>query len=382
MNEVVTQIQAPKKRLKFIDMARTIAILLMLEGHLVYDLLDPALRDPNNAVYASWSYVRQFTAPMFLTLTGLIFVFLMLKNDEIPYFQNVRIKKGLKRVVELFFWGWLLQWYAFHVLECIATGIFTILVIYGLYKLIRFIPLWIYFLAAAIFLFSFYLFLRTLPDGMPWPTNAWYFVQNAFHGPGNRAIFPISPSMGFTMLGAMLGAILHKYPKRSRTIAFPITMIALGFILFFWENALLGGLDSLIHSISPGFEYKYININWIVERVGMVTMVLGGLMIFDRFLGHYIKNDGLFLKIGQNTLTIYIIHMMILYGSVIGIGLNSFWHEQLNGWEAALAAVLFVAAFVILIKYLDWIKAKLSFILDPIRRFFETIFFIRQPKSK
>jgi len=358
-------------------MARTIAILLMLEGHLVYDLLDPELRDPNNPVYASWAYVRQFTAPIFLTLTGLIFVFLMLKNNVTGYFENIRIKKGFKRVVELFFWGYLLQWYAFHVLECIATGIFTILLIYGLYKIIRFIPLWIYFLVAALLLFSGYLYLRTLPDGMPWPTNAWYFVQNAFHGPGNRAIFPISPWMGYTMFGAMIGAILHKYPKRSRTIAFPISVLIIGCTLFIWANELLGGLDSLIHYFSPDFKYKFIYINWIIERVGMVLNVLGVLMIIDRYFGDRLSSNGLFLKIGQNTLTIYIIHMMILYGSVIGIGLNDYWHHKLNGWEAALAAILFVAAFVILIKYLDWIKAKLSFILDPIKHFFEKIFFIR-----
>lgn len=358
-------------------MARTIAILLMLEGHLVYDLLDPELRDPTNGVYATWSYVRQFTAPIFLTLTGLIFVFLMLKNNEQSYFQNIRIKKGFKRVVELFFWGYLLQWYAFHVLECIATGIFTILLIYGLYKLIRFIPLWIYFFVAAVLLFTGYLYLRELPKDMPWPTNAWYFVQNFFHGPGNRAIFPISPWMGYTMVGAMIGALIHRYPKHVPRMYFPLGFLVIGSTLFFGANEILGGVDDLAQYFSTGFKYKFVYINWIIERVGMVLNVLGVLMIIDRYLGDYLKSDSLFLKVGQNTLTIYIIHMMILYGSVIGIGLNDFWHQELNGWEAALAAVLFITAFIILIKYLDWIKAKLSFILDPIKKLFERLFFIR-----
>lgn len=376
MTDVVVENKAPKKRLKFIDMARTIAILLMLEGHLVYDLLDPELRDPNNGVYATWSYVRQFTAPIFLTLTGLIFVFLMLKNNVKGYFENIRVKKGLKRVVELFFWGYLLQWYAFHVLECIATGIFTILLIYGLYKLIRVIPLWIYFFVAAVLLFAGYLYLRELEKDMPWPTNAWYFVQNAFHGPGHRAIFPISPWMGYTMVGAMIGALIHSYPKHVQRLYFPLGFLVVGFTLFLGANQILGGLDDLVQYFQWDFNYKFVYINWIIERVGMVLNVLGVLMIIDRYLGHHLKSNGLFLKIGQNTLTIYIIHMMILYGSVIGIGLNDYWHEKLNGWEAALAASLFIFAFVMLIKYLDWIKAKLSFILDPIRKFFEKLFFI------
>lgn len=233
----MTQIQSHKKeqvkvRLKFIDMARSIAILLMLEGHFVDDSLAVIYRDPNHPVFATWQYIRGFTAPVFLTVTGLIFVYLLLKNPEIRPFKNVRFKKGFKRVVELFFWGYLVQYYAFHVLECIASGIFLILMIYLLYRLIKFIPLWIYFFAAGFTIFAFYLFMRTLPEGMPWPENAWYYVQNAFHGPGNRAIFPIVPWVGFTMFGAMIGALLHDVHHRIRSWYFPLIVFLIGFALY------------------------------------------------------------------------------------------------------------------------------------------------------
>lgn len=366
-----------KKRLKFIDMARSIAILLMLEGHLVHDLLMPELRDPDNVIFAVWSYVRQFTASIFLTLTGLIFVYLMLKHDGSAFFKNIRVKKGLKRVVELFFWGYVLQWYGFHVLGCIATGIFTILLLYGLYKIIRIVPLWIYFFVAAILIFSGYLFLRELPKDMPWPENAWFHIQNAFHGPSHRAVFPISPWMGYTMIGAMLGTLIYTYPKHVQRIYFPLGFLAVGCSLFWGANEILGVVDTIVDYIAPSFKYRFIYINWIIERVGMVLNVLGVLMIIDHYFGQYMKSDALFLKIGQNTLTIYILHMILLYGSVIKIGLNDHWHHKLNGWEVTFAAAMFILFFVILIKYLDWIKAKLSFILDPIRKFFEKLFFIR-----
>ena len=112
-----------KKRLKFIDMARSVAILLMLEGHFVDDSLAKVYADPDSPVFATWAYIRGFTAPVFLTVTGLIFVFLLLRNQEKFYFRNIRIRKGFKRVIELLFWGLVVQWYAFHVLECIAIGI-------------------------------------------------------------------------------------------------------------------------------------------------------------------------------------------------------------------------------------------------------------------
>ena len=367
----------PKKRLKFIDMARSIAILLMLEGHFIDDSLMLEVRDPGNIFYSTWWYIRGFTAPVFLTVTGLIFVFLLLKQRDKPLFQNIRIKKGLKRVVELFFWGWLLQWYAFHVLECIAVGIFTILLIYVIYKLVRFIPLWVYFFIAGFICFAGYLYLRELPKGLPWPENAWYFVQNAFHGPGNRAIFPILPWMGYTMFGAMIGAIIHDLHKQVLRLYFPLIFIFVGAAFLFFSTEILGALDSFIDLFWASFKYKLIGLNWLYERLGMVFIELGFLMIIDKFLGDKLSSNSLFLKVGQNTLTIYIIHMMILYGSVIGIGINDFYHKKLGPWEAAIGAALFITTFVILIKYLDWIKLKLSFILDPIKKLFERIFFIR-----
>ncbi|MFT5858123.1 MAG: putative membrane protein [Flavobacteriaceae bacterium] len=376
MSEESVVINKPKVRLKFIDMARSIAILLMLEGHFVDDSLLLEARDPSNAIYATWVFIRGFTAPMFLTVTGLIFVYLLLKNGDQGYFSNLRVRKGFKRVIELFFWGYLLQYYAFHVLECIAVGIFTILLIYGIYKLVRFIPLWIYFLVAGFSTFGFYLFFRELPEGEPWPAGIWHFAQNAFHGPRNHAIFPIVPSMGFTMFGAMIGALVYRYHKKVTKFYFPFAFIVIGASLFFFPREILGWSDSLATTLFPSFNYQFVRLDWLYEKVGMIFMILGLLISIDKVIGHKIKETNLFLKVGQNTLTIYIVHMMVLYGSVIGIGVNDFCHKSLGPWQVFIGAVLFILSFVLLIKYLDWIKLKLDFILSPIKDFFNKIFFV------
>ena len=354
-----------KKRLKFIDMARSIAILLMLKGHFIDDSLILEVRDPNNIIYSTWWYIRGFTAPIFLTVTGLIFVFLLLKNKNESFFSNLRVRKGFKRIVELFFWGWILQWYAFHVLECIAVGILFILIIYGIYKLIKIIPLWIFFFMSGFICFAGFLYLSKLPKGMPWPEDAYYMIQNAFHGPSNKSIFPIIPWMGYTMFGAMIGAIIYDFKKYVLHIYFPIMMILLGLSLFIFSDEILQLFDIIVNLSRSSFEYKFIRLNWLYEKMGMVLIALGILIIIDILIGNRIKSDSLFLKIGQNTLTIYIIHMIILYGSIIRIGINDFYHKQLNPWEAIMGALLFIITFIILIKYIDWIKIKLSFILNP-----------------
>jgi hypothetical protein len=97
------------------------------------------------------------------------------------------------------------------------------------------------------------------------------------------------------------------------------------------------------------------------------AMILGTLMIIEKLMGEIRQN--LFLKIGQNTLTIYIIHMILLYGSLTGIGVNDYFNKNLTPWEAAIGALTFISAHLLIIYFLDYIKEKLEFILKPIRKF-------------
>lgn len=386
MSEQTAEIIAkPKVRLRFIDMARSVAILLMLEGHFVDDSLHQMYRDPDNAIYSTWLFIRSFTAPVFLTVTGLIFVYLLLKKREESFSQNLRVRKGFKRVIELLFWGYLVQFYAFHVLECIAAGILLILIIYGLYKLFRVIPLWIYFFAMGVLAFALFPFVDEMPNGMGYPENGWRWLVDIFHDLDRRkpvVLFPSAPFVGYTMFGAMIGALLHDFHSHVKKFYFPAIFTIVGAILFFYPRIVLGAVDSFVDLFAASWNYKFVQLDWLFERLGMVLMELSALMFIDKFFGDRIKGNSLFLKVGQNTLTIYILHMVILYGSIFGFGLNTLISKShgkytLTPWQVALGAALFIAIFVILIKYLDWIKEKLSFILDPIKQLFNRLFFIR-----
>lgn len=88
-------LKPPKTRLYFIDMARTIAILLMLEGHFVHDSLALEWVDDSFPAYRTWKFIRGFTSPTFLTVTGLIFTYLLLGNEQLPFWQNMRVRDYL-----------------------------------------------------------------------------------------------------------------------------------------------------------------------------------------------------------------------------------------------------------------------------------------------
>lgn len=355
----------PKVRLKFIDMARSVAILLMLEGHFVDDSLIMAARDESNTIYSIWHFMRSFTAPIFLTVTGLIFVYLLLKNRDESWIRNIRIKKGFKRVLELFFWGYMVQWYAFHVLECIAVGILSILIIYGIYKLIKVVPLWIYFFVAGVTLFSLYPTVQEMPHKMAWPESVWHAVLDALNRDQTPQIqFPTVPFVAYTMFGAMIGALLHDFHGQVKKMYFPAIFTIVGAAFFFFSTNILEGFDYVLAAMFDSYTYELVAQNWLYKTVGMVLMELSILMFIDNIWGHKINGNSLFLKIGQNTLTIYVLHMVLLYGSISGLGLKREFHQALGPWTVAFGAVGFMLVFVILIKYLEPLKAGVSKLLE------------------
>jgi uncharacterized membrane protein len=355
-----------KVRLQFIDMARSIAILLMLEGHFVDDSLMDMYRDLENPIYATWRYIRGFTAPTFLTVTGIVFVYLLRGNDEKAFFQNFRVKKGFKRAFELLFWGYLLQFNSFHILQCIGIGILLLLSLYGLFKWIRVLPLWSYFILAGLAFFTTEMYLKTLPEGYYLPQGAPGFIQNMFRG--DHSMFPIIPWLGYTMFGGALGTIFYTHKTQLKHWYAPMIMGSIGILLYFFGKEILIQIDHLLGNTT----YHLYYMDYLFGRVGMVFMFLSFLMTLEIIIGEIKPN--LFLQLGQNTLTIFILHMIVLYGSITRMGLTKLFHNKLNPWEVTLGAIGFIAIFVWLIYHLAWIKEKLSFILMPIQQFTDRMF--------
>ena len=65
--------------------------------------------------------------------------------------------------------------------------------------------------------------------------------------------------------------------------------------------------------------------NYLFIRLGDVMVVFALFLILRRLM-----EQRLFLRIGQNTLSIYVIHFIILYGSFTGLGLYRFLHHELS----------------------------------------------------
>lgn len=389
-------VKVPQERLKFIDMARSIAILMMLEGHFTGSALSDAYRDKEYTIYSIWHFIHGLTSPLFFMVTGVVFVYLLSKNTNEPYLKNERVHKGFKRVRSLLFWGYFIQFnifvfgkslyygfknvfngdgwvfhfhfdwfYAFHVLQSIGIGILFLLLIYGVYTLIKRGSLHWYYLIAGLIIFVLYGNMKHhiwwddvlisqgklteaqrhyIPEGFP------KFIQNMFYGQFSE--FSFMRYAGYTILGGMVGSLIRKYEHNVKKWWFGLTFISTGVVLnivpfFFFNN-----LDAFTSAIGLA-EYSHFVFNATsFSRIGQVLILLGILMLID---ANFKVKAKLFLKIGQNTFPVYIVHVIILYGGILGLGLETFdWYKrQFDPYQSMFISLAFIAIFVIMVKYIE-----------------------------
>lgn len=358
-------------RLFFIDAMRAWAILMMLQGHFVDGLLENTFRDPDSIIFTIWSYFRGITAPVFFTVSGFIFTYLLIRVPE-KGFDNPRIKKGIKRGIQLLLIGYLLRlnvfglfmgemYPSFFLVDVLHIIGLSILGIIGLYlfttKQKKYVfPLLLLTISCLLFsfepIYSNWTF-QILPDAL-----ANYFTKT------NGSVFTIIPWFGYTAIGGFFSYLFTQY-KNSRSL-YPkaISIAALtGILLIFYSSDLFLAVSS-ITGIDL-FDAIAAN-NYLFIRLGDVLIAFAVFMLLRQFL-----TSRTVLKIGQNTLSIYIIHFVILYGSFTGLGLYQFFYQSLPPAILIPTAIafMFVCSFLSLYyaRNEDHIKQGMSAALIDLR---------------
>ncbi|MBI1838305.1 MAG: DUF1624 domain-containing protein [Flavobacteriia bacterium] len=370
-----------KSRLKFIDIARSTAIILMLQGHFItltfkdYHSLLTQLRETGSSNYLLfdwWVKIRGFTAPLFFTITGLVFVYLLLKSikedEKTPFFKIDRIQKGLSRAGSLILIGYLLQFnlkyigyylkghvndqfFAFHILQSIGFGLAGLILIYFIYKNLKIGQLEYYFLIAGTGIFIIYPYLTQIYGIHYFPENAPQIIQNIIYGP--KSNFPLIPWIGYVFFGGMLGSLLFKYQKYFQKWWFALACVTLGIILEIYGRVIGKLFDYVTNNSEHFFEKK----TWVYDRLAEVILLISVLIIIEKVIK---PKENLFLKIGQNTFPIYILHVIILYGAIIGYSLKDLFRKGLDAKESFWGAVIFILIFAFYVKFIEIIHAKIA----------------------
>jgi uncharacterized membrane protein len=372
-------------RLKFIDIARSFAIIFMLEGHFIsltyenYFEVHNAIKEfgtSGNFFLDCWHNLRSYTAPLFFTITGLVLGYLLMGQKDELFWKQKRVNKGWRRGLKIIFWGYFLQFnikyflesgkignyiYTFHVLQCIGTGLLILILLYGIHHLFKRIKYSLILFISGITVFAFYPVFLSF-NGTPVPDGFPVLIQNMiFKHELGGAVFPIFPHMGFILIGASIGALFRDYAKHIKRPWFPIVFVIASLLIIYFIK---GVTAMLAHEFQT--KYEFIGGLWLYDRIKIIVIFIGILMYAEQFIK--IKGKFLitlqkgFIGMGQNTLNIYIIHCILLYGSMFGWGIKSVFNKQadkgipLSFGESVLGAILFVLFFAIITYYRVQIK--------------------------
>ncbi|MDN3619381.1 heparan-alpha-glucosaminide N-acetyltransferase domain-containing protein [Polaribacter undariae] len=338
------------KRLYFIDIIRAFAILMMLQGHFIDTLLADSYRDLNDPTFSLWYYFRGITAPTFFTISGLIFTYLLLKAKE-KGLENQRMTKGITRGFFLIGIGYSLRIPVFSWLAGIFSPYFLVIDVLQIIGLSLILIISFYFICGKkTILFSIITLLFGTSIFIIEPlyrdlnlASIPLFLNN-YISKSNGSIFTIIPWSGYVCFGAFLATIFHKNVfKKSFKKIIITSFILFGFILIFYSSNILVFFSKLLQSQLLMDAASY---NYLFTRFGNVLLIFA----FFYSLEKYLKSP-LILKIGQKTLSIYVIHFIIIYGSFTGYGLKYIIGKTLNPIEAIIGAILFLISVCLLSFY-------------------------------
>jgi len=355
----------PKQRVIFIDVLRGYAILMMLQGHVVGVVLDESYRDESHWLYGSLYYLKGLTAPCFFVAAGMIFSYLMSKkvSDGIPF-----VSKGISRGLWLVFLGYVLQWKAWplsklgteewvrvfyflgdsHVLHTMGLSLILIVLLRRIScaKIFYFLTLGLAFVAI---LYGAWVYEQDWGDGFP--RGIGTFLGRSY------AVFPLLPWCGFVLVGAALGAYgWEKAWFSSGKFLVALAAIGGGVMLFGM------GLDYVDIPQLPYGEQSSVSFWRLGEVLIFVALLAWACAQLEKMgkIDHW--SIQILRKAGGETLFIYFVHAVLIYGCITSVGLNTYLGGNLGPWATFLVVLLVEVFFITCAFQLPSLRKKLGWL--------------------
>jgi uncharacterized membrane protein len=352
-----------KKRIIFLDLMRALAVLMMVQGHTIDTFLADEFRTYDSNFYNMWLTVRGFTAPIFMFTSGVVFTYL-LRLNKMPFFENPRVYKGFKRFLLLIVVAYMLRFPTPRMLDFSMVShaqwliFFTVDALHIIGFGILFILCLVYILERTksnfnlVFTIGFLCFWCAYPFtySVNWTNHmAVFFASYMYQGTGS--LFPFFPWVSYVLAGAVLGNYLAFNPDVFRSPKFSYKLLACGGILI-----AASFLVNLFDQTVLGWPHDFFtdNFSLVLNRIGVVV-ILNGLMALASARVHKIPD--IINDVGKNTLLIYVVHVVILYGSAWIPGFGMFWPKSLSVVQSILAAVALIILMIGMAVIVEYFKS-------------------------
>lgn len=329
LQPVVSSVTAPKSesgsiqkgRLYSLDAARFVAMIMMMQGHVLDALVRPDVLDIAVFPWSWWHSIRGLTAPVFLMVSGAVHVFATKRNADGSIRDDV-ISKRLRWAFTILGIAYLLvfpadriwdlpfvpdnAWYAVTAVNILhltaATLILFILVMASTRSVAQMGRR--AFIAAIVLLA-----LSPLAGTVPWELHMPLWVA-AYLTPNTGSLFPMWPFSAYLFVGVAIGVYLVRVPATVRDAhiaryAWPVGVVVVCLALAIREVLLAYGVsyDDLENSTSAVLALR---------RIGIVLVVFSAVAAVVRFLYRW-KDAITFFS--SKSLHFYIVHLVLLFGT-------------------------------------------------------------------
>jgi uncharacterized membrane protein len=335
-----------------------LAIWFMIQGHTLDVLLVPAARE--GFVFNKWLFLRGLTAPTFFLLSGMSFTLASMRRWEFYLAPTATFFRRMGRFVFFILLGYLMHlparswrdfrglneagwqsWFQVDVLQCIGLTLACLQLLILLTRTPARFAKFAFATAAAVVLFTPLLWRAGAGQWVSPPIAAYLSGQTG-------SLFPLFPWAGYVLLGAAAGYLISGRLLNAGVL--PVREMAAGGALLVVTGWLF---DRLPLNIYKDANYWLTSPNLFLLRVGCVALILAG-------LGWVAQRVALpktpIRSLAQESLTIYFVHICILYGSLWNSGLRQRIGETLTlGPTLAWIALLLVSMTALGLGW-NWFK--------------------------
>ena len=365
-------------RRAYVDWARGIAVLVMIEAHTVdaWTRLSPAVR--GTIPFRDATVLGGFAAPLFLWLAGLAVVLAATRSAERTGSRRAAIEMICRRGLEIFILGFLFRVQGFlitpgsHPVTLFRVDILNIMgpaiavagIVWGLARTETARVMWYAAIATGFAMATPLVRAAHAVDALPiW--LQWYVRPF-----GEFTIFTLFPWAGFVFAGGAVGALIAAAPEQAAERRLHAILGVTGAAL-----VVLGFYAASRPSIYAASSFWTSSPTWFLIRIGILMIALtviygceqaiaalqGGAApkVVQGFLGppkRVARESGSpavtrppldpLARLGRNSLFIYWIHVELVYGYA-----SWMWRHRLPLWGTAIAFILFC---ILMYRAIGW----------------------------
>jgi uncharacterized membrane protein len=349
---------ASSHRRPYVDWARGVAVLLMIEAHTsdAWTRLSPTVR--RTIPFRDATVLGGFAAPMFLWLAGLAVVLAATRTAERTGSRRAAVEMICRRGLEIFILGFLFRLQGFvitpgsHPVTLFRVDILNIMgpaiavagIVWGLTHSAT-TRVWCYAaIATAIAMATPIVRIAPAIDALPMWLQWYVRPFNEF------TIFTLFPWAGFVFGGGAVGALIAAAPDEHAERRLHLILGAVGVTLI-----AIGLTTAARPSIYASSSFWTSSPTWFAIRLGILmtalTVIFGAEWVLAAARGRVTGADPL-ARMGRSSLFIYWIHVELVYGYASWL-----WRHRLPLWGTAIAYVLFC---IVMYRAIGWRDAALS----------------------